>query len=214
MGIIIDGILVVLLALSIFFGYKKGLVNVVFNLCAVLVAIVVTFILYKPVSTLVIENTQLDETIKQTIIEKGITQKKETKVEEGSGLDKYIEKYAQDAITDAKNNVVESVADTITNNAVNIIVAIALFIIIRILLIFAKALAEALAELPIIKQFDKLGGVLYGIIVGLLAIYIVLAIIFFIVSINGIDGLSDAIDSSIITKYLYGNNMILNIFFK
>lgn len=213
MGIIIDVVLVVLLLLSIFWGYKKGLINVVFNLCAFLVAIVVTFILYKPVATLVIDNTELDETIKQVILEKGITQKEETTVEKGSSVDKYIEKYAQNAITDAKNNAVESAADSIAINAVNIIVAIGLFIVVRILLIFAKALAGALAELPIIKQFDKLGGVLYGAIVGLIAIYIVLAIVFFVVSINGFEEVTDAIDGSFITKYLYGNNLILNIFF-
>lgn len=213
MGIIIDGVLIILLVLSIFFGYKKGLVNVVFNLCAVLVAIVLTFILYKPVASLVIENTKLDETIKQTILERGITKKEETKVENGAGVDKYIEKYAKDTITEAKNNAVENVADTISINAVNIIVAIVLFIVIRILLIFAKAFVEALAELPIIKQFDKLGGVLYGLIVGMIAIYIILAIMFFVVSINGMNGLSDVIEDTVITKYLYGNNMILNILF-
>lgn len=213
MGIIIDVILIAILALSILFGYKKGLVKVVFNLCAVLAAIILTFILYKPVANLVIENTELDETIKQTILEKGITPEKDTTIESGSGVDKYIEKYAQDAITNAKNTAVESVADTIAINAVNIIVAVGLFIIIRILLILLKSLAETLAELPIIKQCDKLGGVLYGIIVGLITIYILLAIIFFIVSINGMEGLSDAIDSTYITKYLYANNLILNIFF-
>ena len=213
MGIIIDGILIILLMLSVFLEYKKGLVNVIFNLCAVLVAIIVTFILYRPVANLVIENTQLDETIKQTVLEKGISEKDETTLEKDSSVDKYIEKYAKDAITDAKNNAVESVADTVAINAVNIIVSIGLFIVVRILLIFAKAFAGALAELPIIKQFDKFGGILYGAIVGLIAIYIVLAIIFFIVSINGVQGLSEAIDSSYITKYLYGNNLILNIFF-
>lgn len=213
MGIIIDVILIAVLALCILFGYKKGLVNVIFNLCAVLVAIIVTFILYKPVSTLVIENTELDETIKQTILEKGITKPEETTIENGSGIDKYIEKYAQDTITNAKNSAVESVADTITNNAVHIIVAIGLFIVTRILLILLKVFAEALAELPIIKQFDKLGGVLYGVIVGFIIIYIVLAIVFFIVSINGLEPITEAIDSSYITKYLYGNNLILNIFF-
>ena len=213
MGIIIDVVLIVLLLLSIFLGYKKGLINVIFNLCAFLVAIVVTFILYKPVTNWVVDNTELDETIKKSILENGVTAKEGNEIDNEEGLDKYIEKYAKDAITDAKNNAVESVADVLTLNAVKIIVAIALFIVVRILLIFAKALGEALSEIPIIKQFDKAGGILYGALVGLIVIYIALAIVFFIISINRIDGLAEAIDSSIITKYLYGNNLILNIFF-
>lgn len=211
MGIIVDGVLVTLLALSIFLGYKRGLVKVVFNLCAVIVAIVITFILYKPVSSFVVENTELDEVIKQAILDRGITQKEMVTVDEGANFEKHIEKYAQDAITDAKNNAVESAADMITLNAVNVIVAIGLFIVVRILLIFAKALAEILAELPIIKQCDKFGGVLYGAIVGLMCIYIILAIAFFVISINRMSEVSDIIASSFITKYLYENNIILTI---
>ena len=59
MGIIIDIVVIAILALSIFFGYKRGLIKVIFNLCAFLVALILTFILYKPVASFVIENTDL-----------------------------------------------------------------------------------------------------------------------------------------------------------
>ena len=213
MGIVIDIIIIAILFLSIFLGYKKGLIKLVFNLCAFLIALIVTFILYRPISAIVINNTDFDENIKQTILEKGITEKKEDSNGEKLSANDYIEKYTYNAVTDAKNNAVESAADAISINTVNIVVAIALFVVVRILLIFAKVLVGALANLPIVKQFDKAGGILYGIITGLLIIYFLLAIIFFIASINGIQGLNEAIDESIITKYLYANNIILNIFF-
>ena len=77
MGIVIDIIIIAILFLSIFLGYKKGLIKLVFNLCAFLIALIVTFILYRPISAIVINNTDFDENIKQTILEKGITEKKE-----------------------------------------------------------------------------------------------------------------------------------------
>lgn len=213
MGIIIDIVVIAILALSIFFGYKRGLIKVIFNVCAFLVALILTFILYKPVAAFVINNTDLYENIKQVVLKNGITEKKEDVTESNEGIDKYIEKYTYNAITDAKNDAVKSAADTIALNAVNVIVSIGLFIAIRILLIFAKFLVEALAELPIVKQFNELGGALYGAITGLIAIYAILAIVFFVVSINGFEYINETIDMSIITKYLYGNNIILNIFF-
>ena len=213
MGIIIDIVVIAILALSIFFGYKRGLIKVIFNLCAFLVALILTFILYKPVASFVIENTDLYDNIKQVVLDNGITEKKENVTDNNAGVDKYIEKYTYNAITEAKNDVVKSAADTIALNAVNVLVSIGLFIVIRILLIFAKFLVEALAELPIVKQFNELGGALYGAITGLIAIYVILAIVFFVVSINGFEYINEAIDMSIITKYLYGNNIILNIFF-
>lgn len=213
MGIIIDIVVIAILALSIFLGYKRGLIKVIFNLCAFLVALILTFILYKPVASFVIQNTDLYDNIKQVVLENGITEKKEDVIDNNAGVDKYIEKYTYNAITEAKNDVVKSAADTIALNAVNVMVSIVLFIVIRILLIFARFLVEALAELPIVKQFNELGGALYGAITGLITIYAILAIVFFIVSINGFEYINEAIDMSIITKYLYGNNIILNIFF-
>lgn len=210
MGIFIDIVIVAILLLSIIMGYKKGLVNVIFNLCAFLVAIIITVILYKPIAGIVINNTQIDENIEQTIIEKGTSEKEENT--DGS-LDEYIEKYVQDAAVDAKNEAVQIAAKAIAVNVVNIITAILLFIIVRIALIFVKFLVEALAEIPIIKQFNKAGGILYGALRGLIIIYVLLAILFFIVSVNNNIEISSAIDSSIITKYLYGNNIILNILF-
>lgn len=213
MGIIIDIVVIAILALSIFWGYKRGLIKVIFNLCAFLVALILTFILYKPVASFVIQNTDLYDNIKQVVLENGITEKKEDVIDNNAGVDKYIEKYTYNAITEAKNDAVKSAADTIALNAVNVMVSIVLFIVIRILLIFARFLVEALAELPIVKQFNELGGALYGAITGLITIYAILAIVFFIVSINGFEYINEAIDMSIITKYLYGNNIILNIFF-
>ena len=136
MGIIIDIVVIAILALSIFLGYKRGLIKVIFNLCAFLVALILTFILYKPVASFVIQNTDLYDNIKQVVLENGITEKKEDVIDNNAGVDKYIEKYTYNAITEAKNDVVKSAADTIALNAVNVMVSIGLFIVIRILLIF------------------------------------------------------------------------------
>lgn len=67
MGFIMDIIAVLIVALTIFFGYKKGLVGVAYKLLAFIVSIVLTFILYAPVSNFVIDNTQIDENIYSTV---------------------------------------------------------------------------------------------------------------------------------------------------
>ena len=68
MGIILDIILVAIIALNIFICYKKGLVKLAVGLIAVAAAIILALILYKPVSNLIIENTEIDENIEQAII--------------------------------------------------------------------------------------------------------------------------------------------------
>ena len=51
-----------------------------------------------------------------------------------------------------------------------------LFMLSRFLLLFIKFAAELVANLPIIKMFNKSGGLIYGIVKGFLMVYLILAI--------------------------------------
>ena len=205
MGIILDLVLIAILVLSIIFRYKRGLISVVFSLCAFVISLIITIILYTPITNLIINNTQFDDNIKNTIIENGIIEKQES--------DSYVQKYVGDAITDTANDAIEQTAGIIAEKVVAIIVAIGLFIVVRIAMIFLKFIIGGIANLPIIKQFNKLGGTVYGILVGFLIVYVILAILFFIVSVNNNQAIVNAIDTSIIIKILYTHNIILNIIF-
>lgn len=222
MGIILDLVLLAIFGLSVFFGYKRGLINVVFSLCAFVLSLIITIILYNPITNFVINNTQLDDNIKNAIIENGVISGDEDATDEeisdaedseDVSLNSYIQKYVGDTITSATNNVVEEAAGVIAEKVVAIIVAIGLFIVVRIAMIFLKFVIGGIANLPIIKQFNKLGGTIYGILIGLVIVYIVLAILFFIVSVNNNQTITNLIDTSILSKVLYAHNIILNIIF-
>ena len=70
MGVIVDLIIIAIVALSTYLAYKKGLVALAIKLCAVVISIVITLLLYKPVSNLIINTTSIDETIQNAILEK------------------------------------------------------------------------------------------------------------------------------------------------
>ena len=70
MGILIDIIFIAIILLSAFLGYKKGLVNMASKLFAGILAIIITLILYQPVSNTIIKNTPLQTKIENIIIEK------------------------------------------------------------------------------------------------------------------------------------------------
>ena len=151
MGIILDVIILSVLALSLILGYRKGLIGVAFNLCAFLVALIITWILYTPITNLVINNTQIDEGIRNSKTE-----------ENNNVINQYIQKYVTEPATNTANNVVEETAKVVSEKVVAIGVAIGLFIVVRIGLILLKFVAEAIAKLPVIKQFNKAGGLIYG----------------------------------------------------
>ncbi len=213
MGIIIDIILIALMAISIFLGYKKGLVKVAVKLCAFIIAVIVTLIFYKPVSNLIINNTGIDEKIQSIIIENGTKELEEADEEEKKNLLESMQSYVGNAIAETQNEIVESVAQELSVRLIDILSMVGLFIATRIVLILLVLVSDLITNIPIIKQFNELGGVIYGVIRGLAVIYVILAIVFLIVSMNANSGIVNIINSSIITKFMYQNNILLHIIF-
>ena len=212
MGIIFDIILIAIVALNIFICYKKGLVKLAVGLIAVLVSIILAVILYKPVSNLIIEKTEIDENIKNAIIE-NFTSEENTEEKQDDGFMKYIESYVDDTVNKTRNEIVIEASETIAVKVINVGAMLGIFIIARVILILLTFVADIITGLPILKQFNEVGGVLYGIIKSLLIIYVILAILFFIVYITGNTTISDAIANSFITKFFYEHNLLLTIIF-
>jgi len=214
-ALILDILIVFILGINIFIGYKKGLIKLAVSLVAVLISIIITLILYKPVSNLIINNTEIDEKIEAVIIENATTSEDEVEenLKEEKNYNEIIEKYVQDTVIETKDNIVESAAGTLSIKIINIAVMILIFLITRIILILLVFIADAIAKLPILKQFNKAGGIIYGVIKGLLIIYIILAIVFFIVYVTNSTQISEIINQTFIIKFMYNQNLLLNIIF-
>lgn len=219
MSIILDLIVVGIILLSTFLGYKKGLIGVAFKIVSFVIAIVITLILYIPVSNLVINHTEFDETIEHAIIEKlsisNIETDKELKKEDTNMpavIVDYINHAIKDSVVTTQNSLVESVARDLAINIVKIGVMIVLFIVAKIALLFAKALIEGIAKLPILKQFNEIGGIAYGILRGLLVIYVVLVVVSLLIPTLHNDGILKTINETMLCKALYNNNIILKLF--
>lgn len=212
LGIIFDIILVAIIALNVFICYRKGLVKLAVGLIAVIVAIIVSVVLYKPVSNIIIENTEIDENIENTIIE-NFSAETDGEEDTDNGFMKYMEKYVNDSINKTRNQIVLEASNVIATKVINICVFLGIFIIARIVLILLTFIADIIMSLPILKQFNKAGGIIYGLIKALLIIYVILAIIFFIIYVSGNTTLSNVISSSYITKFFYNNNLLLNLIF-
>ena len=218
MSIIIDLIIVGILAISIFFGYRKGLTKCVIKILSFIIAVVVAAVLFKPVSNFIIQNTEIDDNIKEAVVNLVADDVKEDgKVKEDSNLPdamvNYINESVENAVEQAKENAVTVAAEGIANVTINVGVAILLFVVVRIALLFVSVLSSIITELPIIKQFDKAGGILYGVVEAFVIIFVILAIISLISPMIEQTGIIVAINKSFIGSILYNNNILLNIVF-
>lgn len=159
---LLDIIIIATIAICVITGYKKGLVEVAFRLISFIVALILSLVLYIPVSNFIIENTQIDDKI-QEIILKNINQKEikigETNIETNNLPDivtNYISKTVGDVANTAKNNIAEILATNISITVVKIITLLAIFIITRIILSIAKIIINTIASLPIINGANKI----------------------------------------------------------
>lgn len=217
MSIIIDLVIVAVIALCIIVGYIKGLTGSLIKILSFVLSLVIAFILFVPISNFVINNTQIDENIENSIREIIISNNTQTEIAEEksempTAITNYINQKVEEVADEAKATVAEVVAKDVSQTIVKAGIWIALFIIARIALIFLKLITGIIARLPVIKQFDKLGGIIYGLIEGLIIIYIALAVISFITPmINGT--LAADINKSYIGSIMYNNNLLLNVIF-
>lgn len=214
MGIILDIVLIAIIALNVFICYKKGLVKLAVGLIAVAAAIILALVFYKPVSNLIIENTELDENIEKAIINNFTSEtQEEQEVRYVSVLD-YLQKYVDDAVNKTQTEIVTQTAGMMAVKIINVAVLIGIFLLVRVVLLLLTFISDIITSLPILKQFNEVGGVLYGAIKALLIIYIILTIVFFIMCYTSNSTIADAINSSYVTKFFYEHNLLLNILFK
>lgn len=220
-GILTDLVIVSILISSTYWGYRKGLVGVLFKLLVFILSIIIMFVLYKPVSNSIIKNTELDENLSSTIRKNlaGTTLDngellEPTESNYSSGIVELINSFVSEALKEAKMDAVEYVSIELAYFMIRVGTMLGLFMISRFLLLFVRFAAELIAGLPIIKMFNKSGGLIYGIIKGFLTIYVLLAIFSIVSPLISSWGIISAIEDSFLGSQMYNNNIILNLIIK
>lgn len=214
MGIVVDLIIVAVMLLFIFLGYKKGLTGSLIKLLSFVIAIVLAVILYKPVGNVVIENTTIDDNIRTSLNETfGVQENKQKEKKEEnvpSSIMNNINKEIENATDEVKTNVI----DETTKTVVYVGSAIVIFLAVKVVLLIVSLFTSQITKLPIIRQVDKIGGLAYGAIEGVVIVYAILAVISLTSVIWANNAVVMAIGKSTLGEMLYNNNIILNLLFK
>ena len=189
MGILIDIIFIAIILLSAFLGYKKGLVKMASKLFAGILAIIITLIVYQPISNAIIKNTPIKEKIENIIIEKT-----QNNTEENSNM-----------ISEISQNMVKEQANNISINIVHAITMILIYLLVKIVLSIIFALINGIANLPILKQFNEVGGIAYGLVRGAIISVICIALLGVYAKINPENKINTEIENTYLTKMVYKN---------
>ena len=206
MAVLIDLLLIGIIALFVLIGYKQGLVKSAIKILSFFIAVIISLILYKPISNTIIVHTSLDDNIKNIIVE---NVKIEEKKEEDSNV---VKDNLSNKIIVGANNTIEEAANSFAVKIIELGVILLLYLITRLVLRFISALTDLITNLPILKQINKTGGIIYGFLKGIFIIYAILGIIYLISPIISKNAF-DIIDNTIIAKEIYNNNILLTLIF-
>ena len=205
MNILVDILVFLLITITIYFNYKKGLIEVAYKMVAFIIAIIISIFLFKPISLFIINKTTIDDNINNFVLNK-IDYNEQNSTSSENNLPKIINNSVNLAINEGK----QSLSYSITNTSIAIISFVLVFIVTRIILVFLHLFSDTIGKFPIIKQFNKLGGLLYGIIKSFIIVFIILSII----SILPFNNVHQFISSTIFLQFLYNLNPILLFFYK
>lgn len=214
---IVDIIIILIMFLAIFIGMKKGFISCVIDILAVIIALILAIILCKPITNVIIDNTNFDENLKDTIVQNIPLNDVDFKVEEETNLPKPVVDYINGITSDVnttKDDAINIIAKELASGIITVIVFIAIFFIIRIILVFVKIVAKLIDKIPVLKQINKLGGAICGAIEGLIIIYAILAVFSMISPLIANTVIIEQIYNSNIGALMYNNNLILKSIYK
>lgn len=224
MGIFVDLIIVLIIGLCIFNGYRKGLARCILKLVTSIIALFIAILLFRPFVNFVVNNTIIDENIQlslEKVMNNGIEERKDENnndlVKEDSGIPKPIAEYLNSNLKNSAKQKQEEAVVSVARSAAILIVEIACFIliyvIVKIILKILTILIDIVSKLPIIRQFNEVGGFLYGIVEGVVIILLIMTGVAIVTPLTGAYEVATIILQSHLGAFFYNNNIILNLIF-
>lgn len=197
---ILDIILVILFVLMMLYGCKKGFIGIVAKLVSLIIAFVLAYFLAETVGGYIAETSwgiNIQTNIENSMLDKLSNSEQTTVV---LMLQEKLE------FTDE-----QQVEDKLYDYVFTGIGFITVFVASRVVLWIAQKILESIFELPILKTFNKLGGLITAAVLFIIEISIILAIIKSISTIAFMNEVVNTIQSSVITKALYDHNIFTNL---
>lgn len=220
--------LIVILILIIFagVGYKRGLIQSVITLCSSVIALVLSFIVY-PALNMLLKLSPLYTSVytgvftKIEVIEfgKGIQTQGNAIIDNITWLPGFLTEQIKNNNNTAMyeflgvGTIQEYISTYITNIIISLIAILITWFLLKVVLItILRILGGMIEHLPVISSFNRAGGFVFGLTKGLLTLSVIGLIIPMMLALPVFQSISQSIQASLVTKWLYDNNFILLIY--
>lgn len=216
----IDICVIIIIAASGLKGLGAGLIVSLFNMVSYLAAGIVAKIYYPFLAEFILEKTNWSLTL-QGFVYNNMNFGSQTQGEsyenifEMMNFPKAIESlflksdFLQACSQGVLYNIKTYMSQMIAKVILDILSIIIIFFAVKIVLSILETILKGISALPIIKQFNRLGGLLFGALKGVFVIYIFTAIMVPIASIFPSSYLVNTLNASSIAKFFYDYNILL-----
>jgi len=216
----IDVIIIGTVALFMYLGYRRGLLRMIFSLISFILAILLASYLFPIVAEWMME-TPVYYALKDYIVRT-------------MGLEDMVQAHSGEIITNLPlpdiilnflyqhntpnafeilnvSTIEEYIAAYFARMAINVISLFVVFVVVKFILSLISGLLDLMSRLPVIKQFNKGGGLLIGLALGVIIVWIGLAVmtLFFLDPTN--PDLMSMLENSLIAGWVYETNPIMKM---
>ena len=224
MNLLVLGILAFILLL-VFRGYRKGFFKSAASAIGIVLAVLLTAILYPGVNKLLCQYTVLDDVIEQKIIEKfelpeetkTATRNEEIDTIENLDLPDNVKGWliancnGETFLESGVDNVCSYIAKSLTAMVMRGISYVLTLLVLLLLLHILIMVLDVANYIPIVKSINKAGGAIFGAGQGILIVWIFMGIVTLLSTFSWAYQVIQMIDESPVLAWLYKKDIFLKI---
>ena len=186
-------------------GYRRGLVLTLFKLLSFILAIVLAWVLYPYIASL-LENFGVTQKIYEYILNSGLMASPESVAGTLMKAPDYLSSMVSTGVIEAG----EAASRFVTDLIINLISFIIALILVNIILGILQGVLKIISKLPVIGCLNKIGGIFAGVFEAVLIVYILLAVAAVFTPVSSDSDFNTLMKQSVAVNYMYENNPIID----
>lgn len=206
-------------AVCVFSGYKKGFLKTAFSLVSWILVLVLCKFATPIVTDLLIQNTDVEVVIYETVdgkvkdaVEEALQNKGVSEIEAALPAElKNLLLGENESIADALMGSGALDVTPVVDGIVGILGFVVTVIILRIAMVIVEFLLGVVSKLPLIGPMDKFLGIGCGAVKGLIWCWVILAVVSILALTGANTEFAAYISQSEILTWLQNNNLLLNL---
>lgn len=209
----VDGIILAVLLVSTMKGYLQGFVTTLINTIAFFAAIIAARLYYADLARYIKDHTAFYNKIHTMVLDglQGESSLFGGAISGGRDLPEVFENLMppSGALPAVQGYALAGVAQAVSGIIINLLSIILIFIAVRIAFAIIAVLLNSLVKLPVLKQFNKLGGIAAGFLKGVVGLMLAFALVIPVIAIFPAEGLLRGIEGSAAAVYFYRYNFVV-----